>query len=117
MPRESVTEYHKRRRHTDPAFKARHYACVSRYQEKTRHEIAELVVLFKADGCGLCDEKSPCCLVAHHREPGGKDFNIGDACTGKKYSARRVAAELEKCVCVCLNCHAKLHAGIVTLPG
>ena len=28
---------------------------------------------------------------------------------------RRVAAELSKCVCVCANCHFKIHAGKLLL--
>ena len=47
-------------------------------------------------------------------DPSSKDFNIGMA-QSRKISPARVEAELAKCVCLCMNCHAKVHAGIITL--
>ena len=29
---------------------------------------------------------------------------------------KKVAAELAKCICVCQNCHAKVHAGLLQVP-
>ena len=30
-------------------------------------------------------------------------------------SAKRVLAELAKCICVCENCHRKIHAGLISI--
>ncbi len=115
--REAHAAYYRRRLLEDPEFKARHYAYVRATQQATRVKIAGLVAAFKAGGCAACGERTPCCLSAHHRDPADKDFPVGDASTGKKYSARQVEAELAKCVCVCHNCHAKIHAGVAVAPG
>lgn len=116
MPKETTTEYHRRRRHTDPQFKDKHYACIERYTEKNKLAIADLIEAFQVGGCVYCGEDTACCLVAHHCESSKKSFNVSDARQGKRYSATRVAAELAKCICVCWNCHAKLHANIIKLP-
>jgi len=74
----------------------------------------EIIKDFRKNGCKFCPEKESCCLVAHHVIPEEKDFSIAKACaTG--YSANRIKKELEKCVCVCSNCHSKIHAGLIVL--
>jgi hypothetical protein len=75
-----------------------------------QHRISEA----KSGGCILCGEEEPCCLSFHHRDPAAKEFSIGNA-YARCISLTRLAAELAKCVCLCHNCHAKLHAGIVCL--
>jgi hypothetical protein len=62
----------------------------------------------------VCSERQPCCLVAHHLDPSKKDFNIGDA-RSNKLGFASVQEELEKCVCLCMNCHSKVHAGVLQL--
>lgn len=53
-------------------------------------------------------------MSAHHVDGSTKDFSIGRA-VSDRYSVKRVADELEKCVCLCENCHRKVHAGILTI--
>jgi hypothetical protein len=67
---------------------------------------------FKSGGCACCNETAECCLVAHHLDPVAKELTIGLA-TSKLMGRKRLAAELAKCVCVCANCHAKIHAGLI----
>ena len=69
---------------------------------------------FRRDGCRLCGEREPLCLAAHHTDPAAKEFNIGEA-VANKVGVKRITAELAKCVCLCHNCHAKVHGGIATL--
>jgi hypothetical protein len=59
--------------------------------------------------CCVCSEDDPSCLDFHHLDSSQKDFNLG-SCT-KNYSKKRIIEELNKCACLCSNCHRKLHAG------
>lgn len=67
----------------------------------------------REQGCTFCDENEPVCLDLHHLNPDEKDFEIG---TASGYSWNRIFEEVEKCIVVCKNCHAKLHAGIIKAP-
>lgn len=75
--------------------------------------LKELLDTFRKDGCALCGEKEHCCLSAHHIDPKTKKFSIGSS---KEWiTVEMMIEELKKCVCLCENCHRKVHAGIVTL--
>jgi hypothetical protein len=54
-----------------------------------------------------CGETEPCCLSFHHIDE-DKDGNISDM-INRGYSLTKIRAEIEKCIIMCLNCHAKLH--------
>lgn len=76
-----------------------------RYREQSR----AIVDAFKSSGCSMCEETDPCCIDAHHVDPSEKEFDIGRMMQGR-FLPERVSVELEKCVPLCRNCHAKLHA-------
>lgn len=80
-----------------------------RYRQKNKDVVSE----FRKDGCRICQEDIPCCLCAHHLDPASKEFDVGMMVN--RYCHVRLEAELKKCVCLCHNCHAKLHAGIISL--
>ena len=62
--------------------------------------------------CVVCGEAEPCCLDWHHIND-QKEHNLSHLRgSGNK---QKVLEELEKCVCVCSNCHRKIHAGLVQL--
>jgi hypothetical protein len=108
-------EYMRKRFRTDPEYKAKHMARVRKNDARYRAQVVALISDFRANGCLICPEKTPCCLVAHHVDPSSKLFEIGNS-TGVKISATLVRAELAKCVCLCANCHAKVHANLVIIP-
>jgi hypothetical protein len=61
--------------------------------------------------CRGCDGAFP--VVAfefHHLEAGAKEFAISS--DGIPRPWEKVAAELEKCVLLCANCHREVHAGV-----
>ena len=58
-------------------------------------------------GCKLCSEKNPVCLDMHHIDPTTKDKDPSRI--GKFESFLK---EASKCVVLCRNCHAKVHAGV-----
>jgi hypothetical protein len=57
----------------------------------------------------ICGESNSCCLSFHHKN-GDKKGNISDM-VNRAYSIKRIQAEIDKCIVLCLNCHTKLHNG------
>lgn len=71
----------------------------------------------RATGCQVCKrEFEPVALDFHHLAPGDKDSTI-NALTRNKVGLARLDAELAKCICVCANCHRKIHAGLIDLEA
>ncbi len=64
---------------------------------------------WREQGCAWCPERCADALVAHHLDPSTKLFSVSDG-VKRGCSARRMLAELAKCICLCCNCHAKHHA-------
>ena len=62
--------------------------------------------------CLICGEKEPICLDFHHINPEEKSFTIAKHQSSGK---EKLLAEIKKCVCLCSNCHRKVHAGIINL--
>ena len=108
-------EYYRKRLKDDPVFRARHAELVKVSSAKARRLHREIVIAFKSFGCANCDEREPSCLDAHHVDPSGKDFQIGDASSGFGVGVDKLKAELAKCICLCANCHRKFHAGVIEL--
>lgn len=109
--RKYMREYMSRRLKSDKEFKQRQYKSKLKWHKRNKRLCDKLVAEFRKDGCLLCKEKEPCCLSAHHLRD--KEFSIGG---GEHLAISRVNAELKKCVCLCENCHRKVHAGITKLP-
>ena len=49
-------------------------------------------------------------LDFHHLDPASKEFDIAMA-MNDEWTWEAVLAEIRKCVCLCANCHRKVHAG------
>lgn len=62
--------------------------------------------------CIICGEKEPVCIDWHHIDPSTKLFTIGANFNKARTS---ILEEISKCVCLCANCHRKVHAGIINL--
>jgi hypothetical protein len=63
--------------------------------------------------CCVCGENDPACLDFHHIEPSEKDFALSEQ---KRNSKKKLLNEMNKCACLCANCHRKLHAGSINPP-
>ncbi len=74
----------------------------------------KLKAVAQKGGKCICCGYSTCigALTFHHIDPTTKEFNI----SGTSYSWLRIQNELEKCVLVCMNCHAEIENGIRCLP-
>ena len=75
---------------------------------------ADITKPFYAKGCLLCGESALCCMNAHHINPKAKSFSISKAKDGG-ITPEELVAEINKCVCLCMNCHRKVHAGVIDL--
>lgn len=65
-------------------------------------------------GCCLCNEKDACCLDFHHLNKETKDRNVSHWTEAKSYE--KIIREIIKCICVCANCHRKIHAKKIKSP-
>lgn len=74
---------------------------------RNRRVLSEIKARLK---CTHCGEGEPICLEFHHLDPLQKDIEISrsSAC-----SLEHLLDEISKCVCVCSNCHKKVHAGLI----
>lgn len=97
-----------------PANRVAHRKRTATRKEALKGESMLLVAAFKAGGCKVCGERSHCCLSAHHLNPAEKIFSIAAAISWGR-NPDELKAELAKCVCVCENCHRKIHAGELAL--
>lgn len=59
--------------------------------------------------CYICGEDAYCCLELHHIKK--KLYTISQAV--KKLPYRLFVKECNKCICVCSNCHKKIHSGLI----
>lgn len=66
---------------------------------------------YKAErGCCKCGQKDVVVLDLHHTDPSEKDDAVSKL-VGRRASLKRIKAELEKCVVICVRCHRLLHNG------
>jgi hypothetical protein len=71
-----------------------------------------LLDIKKNSGCCKCGESNPICLDFHHIDPTIKDMSVANMVA---YSDEKLKLEINKCVIVCKNCHAKIHTGLITI--
>lgn len=68
-----------------------------------------MAIEYKGSACQRCGyDRCEGALVFHHTEPGAKDFGVSEK--GYTRSWEKVRAELDKCLLLCSNCHAEVHA-------
>jgi hypothetical protein len=60
--------------------------------------------------CINCGEDDSTCLDFHHIDPKLKEYNISKLGRAHLPDTTILEKELAKCVCLCANCHRKLHA-------
>jgi hypothetical protein len=60
--------------------------------------------------CNQCNEKHPSCLQFHHKD-NNKEYTI--ASIARCCSVEKLQIEIDKCIVLCANCHAKLHYNLI----
>ena len=74
--------------------------------DKTRNDRGREFLFSLKTPCAKCGETRPHVLQFHHIDPSTKTATI---CAIKKYPSDVIIAEVEKCVCLCANCHFEFH--------
>lgn len=75
---------------------------------EVRQNNREIVKQFKTK-CKICGESEKCCLEFHHIRH--KRFGISQGIKTK--SSEELIKEIKNCICICKNCHTKLHNNII----
>ena len=87
---------------------------VARNTEYVNRKRSQLAALKATLSCKSCGEPSSSCLDFHHIKPHTKERCVSEMV--RSHSWEMILREVKKCVCVCRNCHAKIHAGEMSLP-
>jgi hypothetical protein len=87
--------------------KKTHLRRVRACDAKARIIVKKFLEEERAKGCTRCPEKHPATIDFHHVS-GTKEASIGQMHV-LKWSLKRVAAEVAKCIRLCANCHRKHH--------
>ncbi|MDE1830393.1 MAG: hypothetical protein KGI25_08725 [Thaumarchaeota archaeon] len=98
--REKAQQHYKKYKRSYRARYTRQRADGKRFVEET----------VKVTGCSKCSEKEPVALDLHHLHD--KDLPVSQMYA---YNRERLIEEINKCIVLCKNCHAKIHAGLITL--
>ena len=92
-------------------YKSMKWYCKSCWNKKTALRTKNNAILLKMEQGGRCVkcgyDKCMDALQFHHLDPKQKEFSLGQ----KRQSTLSVLRkEIEKCILVCANCHAEIHA-------
>lgn len=101
------------------ADKMRQYRRDYYYKNKTSHykrnKITEdkikAYIQSQKTPCKVCGESEKACIDFHHLH--SKDESVSQL--SKYGSLNRVKKEINKCICLCANCHRKLHAKLISV--
>lgn len=77
------------------------------YVNRRRKTLKEKAVSYKGGKCEQCGYSRCIAALEFHHTNGEKDFGI--SAKGITRSWAKVQEELDKCICLCSNCHRELH--------
>jgi len=82
-------------------------------RKRRREELKSSLIEYKGSCCSICGyDRCINALSFHHMDPKEKDFTIGEY-TRKGYpDITKLYEEIDKCILVCMNCHAEIHSGL-----
>jgi hypothetical protein len=93
------------------------YYCKICWNKRTAKKQKDKVTLLKEEFGGKCSrcgyDKCQDALEFHHVDPKEKEFHLG---ARRGLNINLLREELNKCIIVCRNCHAELHAEIKCTP-
>ena len=100
-----LCENEAKRKYCSPKCKSK--AGVHRYRKRLKRRAVE----YMGGKCVKCGyDKCVEALGFHHEDPSIKDFGISAGGMSRKWED--IKRELDKCICVCSNCHIEIHAEI-----
>ena len=102
-----ISEYHKNGFDRQGNQKYRGYCkiCANK-REMERYWEKRAFVDAQRDKCAKCGDERSYVLDFHHTDAAEKEFTIGKM---KKGSFDVIQTEIDKCVCLCANCHREFH--------
>jgi len=85
-----------------------------KYTSKTRRDYNAVITqrIKTYLGCMACGENSHHCVLEYHHMNDDKDMNIGQQ---HSRSINVLFNEIKKCICLCANCHRKVHHNILNV--
>lgn len=87
------------------------YAHVKNFRNRKKQKAID----YKGGRCQICSyNKCNQALEFHHLDPTKKDFSISEKMS---WGFDRIKPELDKCLLVCRNCHAEIHADLIGCRG
>jgi hypothetical protein len=86
----------------------KHYQVHRHSIKRKRRLVKYFAQSLKSEGCVICGYNRCYEALHFHHTSEEKDRNISRA-----RSMEMIESEVEKCVVVCANCHAEIHAGLV----
>lgn len=86
---------------------------LTKRRERIRGMIELSTSLKQQTGCVVCGENEDVCLDWHHIDPSTKTRNISSIIENLN-NQPMMLDEIKKCVCLCSNCHKKVHAKLIT---
>jgi hypothetical protein len=86
----------------------KHKNTISSNQSKRRERNKEYVIS-KMTPCVDCGFFHPSAMDFHHLDSSSKKIGVSDL-SRKGYSIELIREEIEKCVCLCSNCHRIRHS-------
>lgn len=89
--------------------------CNTCRSNKIRNDNRKKATDYKGGKCNICGySKCIDALCFHHVNPKEKSFGLSNN-YNKEWTVLK--EELDKCILLCLNCHAELHAGAVSITA
>lgn len=77
--------------------------------KKYKNKVKEWYDSFRKNlKCEKCSENRYWVLEWHHLDPNQKEFTVGNM-VYSGYSIETIKKEIDKCICVCANCHKDIH--------
>lgn len=83
--------------------------CYGQDKKRHRHRLRKKLDKIKSNYvCEICGFEDWRALQYHHKDGVDKSFELGNAVNRAK-SIKKIKKEIEKCQCICANCHQILH--------
>jgi len=87
--------------------------CSSCRVSDSRRNKKTALIEYKGGKCVVCNyNKCQQALQFHHKDPNEKEFAVGNS---RNLNIGKLKAEVDKCLLVCANCHAEIHAGLIDI--
>ena len=87
--------------------------CHNAYTRTKAEENRAFVLSSLGGSCRACGfDRFPCSLDVHHLDSSRKDPKFHGS---RNWSRERLQREIKTCVLLCKNCHAAVHAGLVSV--